>query len=132
MAQFRNIDLENIQKDHKYVKRLELSVDNLNQKLTKLKTQLQKLKNENASLKASNDNHIYINEKLNKALQKRLADKQKERSKKDAKDKKKNTDKMDPYMLNTSSKQDMKLDIPGSSKSTTVQNSNDKVGNSSS
>lgn len=55
-----------------YAKKLELSVDNLNEKLTKLKTQHQKLKSENASLKASNDNHIFINEKLNKALQKLL------------------------------------------------------------
>jgi len=31
-----------------------------------------KLKNENAGLKASNDNHIYINEKLNKALQRMM------------------------------------------------------------
>ena len=56
-----------------YAKRLELSVDNLNEKLTRLKTQHQKLKMENASLKASNDNHIFINEKLNKGLQKLLA-----------------------------------------------------------
>ena len=46
---------------------------------------MQTLKNENASLKASNDNHIYINEKLNKALQKMLAAKQKERLKKEKK-----------------------------------------------
>ncbi len=72
IGQFRNIDISNIQKDQKYVKRLELSVDNLNTKLTKLKENLGRLKNENASLKASNDNHIYINEKLNKALQKAL------------------------------------------------------------
>ena len=38
VAQFRNVDLENIQKDQKYVKRLELSVDNLNEKLSKLKS----------------------------------------------------------------------------------------------
>ena len=31
------------------------------------------MKNENAGLKASNDNHIYINEKLSKALQKALS-----------------------------------------------------------
>ena len=56
-----------------YAKRLELSVDNLNEKLTRLKTQHQKLKTENASLKASNDNHIFINEKLNKGLQKLIS-----------------------------------------------------------
>lgn len=73
VGQFRNIKLENIKKDQQYAKRLELSVENLNQKLSRLKAQHQKLKNENASLKASNDNHIFINEKLNKALQKMVA-----------------------------------------------------------
>jgi hypothetical protein len=33
---------------------------------------LQKLKNECAGLKASNDNHVFINDKLNKALMKAL------------------------------------------------------------
>lgn len=33
------------------------------------------------TLKASNDNHIYINEKLNKALKKQIEDKKKKRSK---------------------------------------------------
>jgi hypothetical protein len=37
VAFYRNIDLENLQKDQKYVKRLELSVENLNSKLSKLK-----------------------------------------------------------------------------------------------
>ena len=45
-----------------------MTVENLNIKLTKLKTELRKLKDENISVKASNDNHIYINDKLNKAL----------------------------------------------------------------
>ena len=40
LGQFRNIDLDNIKKDQKYVKRLELSVDNLNEKLSKLKAQM--------------------------------------------------------------------------------------------
>ena len=44
IAHFRNIDLENIQKDQKYVKRLELSIENLNEKLSKLKGQMQKQK----------------------------------------------------------------------------------------
>jgi hypothetical protein len=30
IGQYRNIDIDNIQKDHKYVKRLELSIENLN------------------------------------------------------------------------------------------------------
>ena len=35
-----------------------------------MKDEHQKLKDEIFSLKASNDNHIYINEKLNRALKK--------------------------------------------------------------
>ena len=75
IAQFRNVDpTANVQSqpttDRKYVKKLELSVDNLNKKLSKLKVELQRLKDENIQLKTSNDNHIYINEKLNKALKK--------------------------------------------------------------
>lgn len=58
-----------------------MSVENLNQKLSKLKSKLQKMKNENASLKASSDNHIFINEKLNKALQKFMKDKTKNKEK---------------------------------------------------
>ena len=37
VAHFRNIDLDSIQKDQKYVRKLEQSVDNLNSKLSKLK-----------------------------------------------------------------------------------------------
>lgn len=55
-----------------------MSIENLNQKLSKLKEKLSKLKNENASLKASNDNHIYINERLSKALQKHMNKKKEE------------------------------------------------------
>lgn len=40
------------------------------------------MKNENASLKASNDNHIFINEKLNKALQKIMLQKTKAKDEK--------------------------------------------------
>lgn len=54
--------------DKKFQKKLQLTVDNLNLKLSKLKEELKNLKDENVTLKASNDNHIYINEKLNKAL----------------------------------------------------------------
>ena len=67
---FRAVDIDSIQKDHNYVKRLQLSVENLNSKLSRLKEQFSKLKSENAGLKASNDNHIFINEKLDKALKK--------------------------------------------------------------
>ena len=90
LAQFRNVDPQGTQikpqepslQDRKYVKKLELSVENLNTKLSKLKVELQRLKDENLQLKASNDNHIYINEKLNKALKKQLdkkADKKKKK-----------------------------------------------------
>ena len=48
------------------------TIQNLNSKLSKLKDEMRKLREENTSLKASNDNHIYINEKLNRALQKQI------------------------------------------------------------
>jgi regulator of replication initiation timing len=47
-----------------YVKKLEVSIKNLNEKLDSLKIQFQKLKDENSALKASNDNHIYISDRL--------------------------------------------------------------------
>jgi hypothetical protein len=37
VGEFRNIDLEHMQKDHMYVQRLQLSIENLNSKLTRLK-----------------------------------------------------------------------------------------------
>ena len=54
--------------DKKFQKKLQLTIDNLNLKLSKLKEELKNLKDENTTLRASNDNHVYINEKLNKAL----------------------------------------------------------------
>ena len=65
----------------RHAKRLELTIENLNQKLTKLKQEALKLKEDNVSLKASNENHIYINEKLNKALQKFMMEKTTRRNK---------------------------------------------------
>lgn len=57
--------------DHKeYTKKLEESVNWLEAKLAKSTKDNKKLKQENANLKASNENHIFINEKLNKALKK--------------------------------------------------------------
>lgn len=86
---YRNIRLSKIQKDgmddfsddsdtthegqkkeginRKYVKKLEITIDNLNGKLTKAKKELEKLKQDNLSLQASIDNHVFINEKLNQA-----------------------------------------------------------------
>ena len=52
--------------------KLELAVTNLNEKLTNLKGQLDAMKLEHASLKASNDNYVFINEKLSKALKKTM------------------------------------------------------------
>lgn len=74
-AAYRNIELKNSDKnvdgvDRNKIKKLELTVENLNNKLSKLKDELMKVRDENLTLKASNDNHIYINEKLNKALKK--------------------------------------------------------------
>ena len=53
-----------------YVKKLEHSVQWVEEKLQKSRTDYKTLKKENASLKVSNENHIFINEKLNKALKK--------------------------------------------------------------
>ena len=53
-----------------YVKKLEHSVQWVEEKLQKSRTDLKSLKKENANLKVSNENHIFINEKLNKALKK--------------------------------------------------------------
>ena len=38
VGQYRNIKLDNLKKDQMYAKRLELSVENLNQKLSRLKS----------------------------------------------------------------------------------------------
>jgi predicted RNase H-like nuclease (RuvC/YqgF family) len=42
----------------------------LNDKITKIRTDFKNLKKENQNLKDSNENHIFINEKLNQALKK--------------------------------------------------------------
>ena len=82
VGQYRNVAVEGPQEiDKKYVKKLELANDNLNVKLTKMKSEHQRLKDENFSLKASNDNHIYINEKLNRALKKATEDKKQKKDK---------------------------------------------------
>jgi predicted transcriptional regulator len=85
IGQYRNIRLSKIKKegnddfsdsdsqerkpkdnvDKKYVKKLEITIENLNGKLTKAKKELDKVKQENLSLQASIDNHVFINEKLN-------------------------------------------------------------------
>ena len=82
VGQYRNVAVEGPQEiDKKYVKKLELANENLNVKLTKMKSEHQRLKDENFSLKASNDNHIYINEKLNRALKKATEDKKQKKDK---------------------------------------------------
>jgi predicted RNase H-like nuclease (RuvC/YqgF family) len=45
----------------------------LNDKITKIRTDFKNLKKENQNLKDSNENHIFINEKLNQALKKATA-----------------------------------------------------------
>ena len=42
----------------------------MEEKLQKSRNDFKTLKKENANLKVSNENHIFINEKLNKALKK--------------------------------------------------------------
>ena len=53
-----------------YIKKLEQSVQWLEEKLQRARNDFKTLKKENANLKDSNENHIFINEKLNKALKK--------------------------------------------------------------
>ena len=60
----------NIFDQKEYTKKLEESVNWLEEKLQRATKDLKKMKQENANLKASNENHIFINEKLNKALKK--------------------------------------------------------------
>lgn len=60
---------------------MEISVDSLNDKLTRLKKEYEVLKDENLSLQASVDNHVFINEKLNQALKKQKNKKDKSEKK---------------------------------------------------
>ena len=56
--------------NREYVKKLEHSVQWLEEKLQRARADFKTLKKENANLKDANENHIFINEKLNKALKK--------------------------------------------------------------
>lgn len=71
------LDLNKLQKqesDHReYIKKLEQSVQYLNDKISKSRIDYKNLKKENQNLKDSNENHIFINEKLNQALKKAVA-----------------------------------------------------------
>jgi len=60
----------NIYDQKEYSKKLEESVNWLEEKLARANKDIKRLKNENATLKSSNENHIFINDKLNKALKK--------------------------------------------------------------
>ena len=51
-----------------YIKKLEQSVTYLEDKIKKAKMDTKSMSKEIANLKDSNENHIFINEKLNKAL----------------------------------------------------------------
>ena len=53
-----------------YVKKLEQTVQYLNEKIQKSRIDMKSLKKENSNIKDSNENHIFINEKLNQALKK--------------------------------------------------------------
>ena len=53
-----------------YIKKLEQSVSWLEDKLQTARKDFKALKKENTNLKDSNENHIFINDKLNKALKK--------------------------------------------------------------
>lgn len=53
-----------------YIAKLEQSVQYLNEKIQKSRIDYKNLKKENHNLKDSNENHIFINEKLNQALKK--------------------------------------------------------------
>ena len=113
MGQFRNVAVEGSQEiDKKYVKKLELANENLNIKLTKMKTEHQRLKDENFSLKASNDNHIFINEKLNRALKKATDQK---RAKKDKKASKKGDMESEVYEIQGLIKEDEHIGATGGS-----------------
>ena len=57
----------------KYTKKLELTIESLNDKLIKLKSELEQSRADIVKLKASNDNMLFINEKLNKAYMKMLS-----------------------------------------------------------
>lgn len=85
MAQFRNIEFNaqsSAESESKVMKHMQKTIDSLNNKLSKLKTEMMKQKDENTSLKASNENQIYINEKLNNALAKLMGEKKKKKEKK--------------------------------------------------
>ena len=47
-----------------------MTIDNFNKKMMKLKNELEHDRAETQKLKASNDNMIFVNEKLNKAYSK--------------------------------------------------------------
>lgn len=56
MAQYRNVNAPSSSSSQNQLRKCELTIENLNQKLSKLKVELQKLKEENLSLKTSNEN----------------------------------------------------------------------------
>jgi hypothetical protein len=56
-----------------YAKKLEQTVQYLNEKIQKSRIDLKGLKKECQNLRDSNENHVFINEKLNQALKKQAA-----------------------------------------------------------
>lgn len=88
MAHFRGTNLfsENQDKrqDNVLFNQMQKTIENLNSKLTKLKSELLSVKEDNMRLKVSNENQIYINEKLNKALTKFISEKKNKKADKRA------------------------------------------------
>ena len=73
----KQVDLNKLQRPGEtgtdYVKKLEQSVQYLNDKIQRSRIDIKNLKKEIQNLKDSNENHIFINEKLNQALKKSSA-----------------------------------------------------------
>lgn len=55
---------------HDYMKKLEATVQHQNDRIQKSRIELKNMKKECQNLKDSNENHVFINEKLNQALKK--------------------------------------------------------------
>lgn len=73
----RQVDLNRLarpgESPGEYAKKLEQTVQYLNEKIQKSRIDLKGLKKECQNLRDSNENHVFINEKLNQALKKQAA-----------------------------------------------------------
>lgn len=70
----RQVDLNKLQRPGEsntdYMRKLEQTIQYLNEKIQKSRIDMKNLKKEIQNLKDSNENHIFINDKLNQALKK--------------------------------------------------------------